>query len=64
MADYLDENFVKIRYYICFITIELIQVKQLILRKVIEGKNAIFVTIAFLIMEANFKILCAMVVII
>ena len=40
--------------------IELILVKELILLKVIEVKNAWFATISFLIIDSNFKILCAM----
>ena len=40
--------------------IELILVKELILLKVIEVKNARFATISFLIIDSNFKILCAM----
>ena len=50
----------KIIYYKCCITNELIQVKELILLKV-TAKNLCFATIGSLIMDSNFKILYAMV---
>ena len=53
--------FLRIRYYKCYITIELIYKKELILLKVMEIKNACFATTSFLIMDSNFKILYAMV---
>ena len=37
---------------------------ELILLKLIEVKSICFVTIRFLIMDSNFKVLCAMVVMI
>ena len=43
---------------------ELIWAKELDLLKVIEAKNAWFATISSLIMDSNFKILYAMVVMI
>ena len=51
MTDYLDENLFE---------------KELIILKVIEVKNAVFAIIFFffLIMDSNFKILYAMVVMI
>ena len=52
--------FLKIRYYKCCITIELIQAKELILLKVTTVKNVVFAIIGFLIINSNFKILYAM----
>ena len=56
--------FSKIRYYKCCITIELIWGKELILLKVTTAKNAWFAINGFLIMDSNFKIIFAMVVMI
>ena len=47
--------------YKCCSTIELIQVKELMLLKVITVKHVQFSTIFILIMGSNFKILCVMV---
>ena len=58
ITDYLDDNLV------CCIMIELIKVKELTLLKVIEVKNAWFVTDDFLISDSNFNILYRMVVVI
>ena len=38
---------------------KIVEVTELILQKVKEVKNALFVTIGFLIMDSNFKILYA-----
>ena len=54
----------KIRYYICCITIELKKAKELIFLKVITAKNAQFATIGFLIMDSNLKTMYPMVVMI
>ena len=56
--------FSKIRYYKRCITIELIWVKELILLKVTTAKNAWFAINGFLIIDSNFKIIFAMVVMI
>ena len=60
----LMKIFLKIRYYKCCITIKLIQATELILLKVIKVENAWFVTIGFLIIDSNFKIIYAIIVMI
>ena len=56
--------FLKIRNYKCYITIELIQAKELILPKVTKVNNVGFSIVGFLVMDSNFKIMHVMAVMI
>ena len=60
----LMKIFLKIRYYKCCFTKNLIESREIILLKVKTAKKVWFATISFLIMDWNFKIVYAMVVMI